>query len=89
MPPPRDIDKERVNFEKHGIHLSTAAAVLNDDMSLTREDEDSIGEQRFVTLGLDMLGRVLVVVWTYRGSGVRLISARKATRKEQEKYYEG
>ncbi|MBF0124227.1 MAG: BrnT family toxin [Magnetococcales bacterium] len=84
-----DTEKERINFNKHGIHFSTALSVLNDFVSLTREDDDVVGEQRFVTIGLDVLGRTLVVVWTYRENEIRLISARKATKKEQEKYYEG
>ena len=55
-------------------------------MALTFEDPDSEGEQRFVTLGMDALGRVLVVVHTPRASATRLISARKASRGESEQY---
>jgi len=55
-------------------------------MALTREDIDAAGEQRFVSIGADALGRILVVVYTYRGKSIRLISARLATRKEREQY---
>ena len=56
-------------------------------MALTIEDLDSEGEVRFVTLGMDALGRALVVVHTPRGDRVRLISARKASAGEAEQYH--
>jgi hypothetical protein len=55
-------------------------------MAFTIEDPDAEGEQRFVTLGMDALGRILVVVHTPRGSRTRLISARKASKGEMEQY---
>ncbi len=48
---------------------------------------DSEGEQRFIALGMDALGRVLIVVHTPRGERVRLISARKASLGESEQYH--
>ncbi len=48
---------------------------------------DAIGEQRFVTLGMDALGRVLVVVHTQREERARMISARKASHGESEQYH--
>ncbi len=71
-----------MNLRKHGIHLSDAEGVLFDPHALTEEDETADGERRYVTIGLDSLGRVLVVVYTYRGDDIRLISAWRATRKE-------
>jgi uncharacterized DUF497 family protein len=60
--------------------------VLDDPMALTIEDTRH-GEQRFVTIGLDLLGRILVVVYAYSGEEeIRLISARKATPKERRIY---
>ena len=56
-------------------------------MAVTIEDPDSEGEQRLVTLGMDALGRVLVVVHTQRGERTRLISARKASRGEAVQYH--
>jgi len=56
-------------------------------MAITIEDPDTVGEQRFVTLGMDALGLVIVVVHTQRGKQTRLISARKASRGEAEQYH--
>lgn len=56
-------------------------------MGLTIEDPDAEGEPRFVTLGADSLGRILVVIHTPRGGRVRIISARKASRNEAKNYH--
>ena len=56
-------------------------------MALTIEDPESEGEQRFITLGMDTTGKILVVVYTYRGESIRLISARKASKAEMEMYH--
>ena len=56
-------------------------------MAFTIEDPDSRGEQRFVTLGLDALGRVLVIIHTQREERTRPISARKASRGEADRYH--
>ena len=56
-------------------------------MAFTIEDPDAIGEQRFVTLGMDALGRMLVVVHAQRGERTRVISARKASTGESENYH--
>ena len=62
--------------------------MLNDEFALSREDQDSIGEQRFVALGMSGTGALLVVVYTHREpNGYRLISSWKAN-KPQRKYYE-
>ncbi len=63
--------------------------VFFDPNALTREDLDVENEQRFVSIGMDAIGRVLVVVYTYRGEDIRLISARTATKRERERYEEG
>lgn len=47
-----------------------------------------LDEVRFVTLGLDVLGRLVAVCWTQRGANIRLISARRATRPERRAYEE-
>ena len=78
--------KAKANLHKHKVSFSHAEQALRDPMALTAQDPDSEGEQRFVTLGMDALGRVLVVVHTPRGSKTRLISARKASRGESEQY---
>ena len=84
-----DSGKARVNLKKHGVRFSYAETVLFDPNALTREDMESEGEQRFVTVGMDSGGRVLVVVYTYRGEDIRLISARSATKRERMQYEEG
>lgn len=82
-----DPAKARTNLRKHGISFSHAEQALRDPMACTIEDPDSTGELRFVTLGMDALGRVLVVVHTQRGERTRLISARKASRGEADRYH--
>lgn len=82
-----DPAKAVVNFRKHGVRFADAATVFTDPRSLTIEDR-RFNEQRFVTMGLDALGTVLVVVYTYpeHKDVIRLISARRATRAEREQY---
>jgi uncharacterized protein len=82
-----DPAKARANLRKHRVSFAHAEQALRDDMAVTVEDPDAAGEQRFVTLGMDALGRVLVVVHTPRGERTRLISARKASRGESEQYH--
>lgn len=81
-----DPRKAVTNLRKHGVAFADAALVLEDALALTRRDPDSTDEERFLTLGSDPLGRLLVVVYTWRGQRVRLISARQATRKERRRY---
>jgi uncharacterized protein len=69
------------------VSVAHAEQALRDDMAVTIKDPDSLGELRFITLGTDALGRILVVVHTPRGDHVRLISARKASRGESEQYH--
>ena len=83
-----DPKKAASNFRKHGVRFSDAESVLFDPTALTREDKAAEGEQRFVTIGTDATGTILVVVFTYRGEEIRLISARRASAKERA-YYEG
>ena len=80
-----DPAKARSNLAKHRVDFADATAVLEDPYALTRDDPHP-REQRFVTLGIDALGRLLVVCWTPRGDDYRLISARKATPAEARQY---
>ena len=82
-----DPAKARANLAKHKVSFAHAEQVLHDPDAVTIEDPDALGEQRFVTLGMDALGRILVVVHTPRGDRIRLISARKASRGEAEQYH--
>jgi uncharacterized DUF497 family protein len=81
-----DPAKARSNLQKHKVSFAHAEQALRDPMALTIEDPDAEDEHRFVTLGMDALGRVLVVVHTPRGGNTRLISARKASKGESERY---
>lgn len=80
-----DRDKAEANRSKRGVDFSDAATVLSDDFALTRRDEDP-AEERFVTMRMDALGRVLVVGFVWRGEESRLISARRATAPERKQY---
>ena len=82
-----DPAKTRANLQKHGISFAHAKQALRDPMALTMDDPDALEEQRFVTLGMDALGRVLVVIHTLREEQTRLISARKASRGEAKNYH--
>lgn len=79
--------KARSNLRKHGVSFAHAEQALRDEIAFTVEDPEASGEQRFITLGMDALGRVLVVVHTQRGERTRVISARKASRGESEQYH--
>lgn len=84
-----DPEKARENLRKHRVHLADGESVLYDERGLTIEDNDH-EEQRWVTIGDDGTGRILVVAYTYRDPDyVRLISARKAAPHEIEDYLGG
>ncbi len=80
-----DPEKARLNLQKHRVDFADAATALHDEMGITVPDDDP-DEERFVTLASDALGRVLVLVYTWRGPRIRLISARPATRRERRQY---
>ena len=82
-----DPDKAHSNLRKHRVSFAHAEQSLRDELGITVADPDAEGESRFVTLGMDALGRVLVVVHTPRGDRIRIISARKASPGEAENYY--
>lgn len=82
-----DSDKADSNLKKHGVSFEEAATALLDPMALAQEDVAAEGESRWVLIGMSAQMRLLTVVYTLRRQDrVRLISARKATRKEV-KYY--
>ncbi len=79
--------KARSNYKKHGVSFEEAATVLHDGMALVQEDIDSVNESRWILIGLSSKARLITVVYTLINDEViRLISARKATRKEAEYY---
>lgn len=83
-----DATKAQPNREKHDVDFADAVAVFSDTAALTVED-DHPDERRFITIGMDAFGHLLVVVYTGRGEEtIRIISARKATRAERRQYEE-
>ena len=83
-----DEPKAASNLKKHGVAFADAvSAVEEDPLALTIPD-DCPGEDRFVTVGTDLMGRTLVVVYLWRGDRIRIVSARKATRRERCAYEE-
>jgi len=81
--------KDAANLKKHGVSLSEGDGVLNDPLAITVEDESTEGEQRFVTIGMNVFGSLTVVVHTTRGDKIRIISVRKADPKERRAYEKG
>ena len=83
-----DEEKDRINFEKHGIHFKTAVRVFLDPDKLIREDEEHPEELRYDILG--KVGKILFVVCAFREQNIiRMISARLATPPEKERYEHG
>jgi uncharacterized protein len=83
-----DQRKAAANLRKHGVDFADAATVLYDDRAITVSDDER-DEQRYCTVGMDALGRVLVVIYTLRGEHVRIISARRSNRRERATYMQG
>jgi uncharacterized DUF497 family protein len=81
-----DEAKNRSNVRKHGVDFADAVLALEDEDALTVRDDDTDEEERFVTIGADGLGRLIVVAYTWREENIRVISARKATRREHGTY---
>ncbi|MDQ3010832.1 MAG: BrnT family toxin [Acidobacteriota bacterium] len=80
-----DPSKAAINLHKHKIDFADAVAVLEDELAVTLGD-DYPEEDRYVTIGMDAFGRVLVLVYTYREENIRIISARKAMPRECWQY---
>jgi uncharacterized DUF497 family protein len=85
-----DPRKARSNLIKHGVGFEEASTVFGDLLSLTIPDpEHSRTEERYVTMGTTFTGKLLVVVHTDRGDNIRIISARRASRRERSSYEKG
>lgn len=81
-----DPAKASANLIKHGVDFADAAMALEDEFAVTIEDTAAKSEQRFISLCTDPFGKLLVVVFTWRGERIRLISARSATSRERREY---
>lgn len=85
-----DDEKEKKNIFKHGIKFKTAELVFGDDDHIEIYDEahSTLEEDRYIAIGLiNEIAVVVTVVYTERGEAIRIISARKATKREEEEYY--
>ncbi len=80
-----DPGKAAENVRKHGVDFADAVLAFEDERAVTVEDNEH-DERRFVSLGMDPQGRLLVVVYTWRAGTIRIISARKANRRERREY---
>ena len=84
-----DPKKAKRNFKKHGVSFEEGVTVFYDPLSATFDDPDhSVGEHRYITIGLSSRDRLLVVAHAERGRSLRIISARPATAHER-KTHEG
>lgn len=85
-----DEEKARENFKKHKVSFEEAKTIFNDPFSTTIPDpQHSIGENHYIDIGFSSNNRTLIVVYTERGSNIRIISSRKANKTERRKYGEG
>jgi uncharacterized protein len=84
-----DPKKNAINLRRHQVSLAEGDGVLNDPLALTIEGDAAEGEQRFISIGMNTFGHLMVVVYTHRGEDLRLISVRHAEPKERRAYEEG
>ena len=80
-----DEKKRRANVIKHGIDFDDAKEVFYDPAAYTSRSPHTVGERRYVTVGL-MRGALVAVISTHRGHAIRIISARPARRSERQLY---
>ncbi len=82
-----DPDKAEANLRKHGVTFDEAVEMLDEDRSDERPDiEHSLGEVRVRTIGYTLMGKVIVVITSQSGPRPRIISARRATKRECHEY---
>ena len=82
-------DKAARNLREHGVSFELATTVFNDPFAVERiDDREDYGEERFVLIGMAEGNLVLLVVYTERQGRIRIISARRATKREQDDYFQ-
>ncbi len=85
-----DPKKATANVKKHGVTFQEAATIFGDPLAITFDDPDhSMSEKRYITFGLSLQKRLIVVSHTERGDRTRIINARLMDRKERRIYEEG
>jgi uncharacterized protein len=80
-----DERKAQANLRKHRVDFADAATIFEDERAVTVAEDDP-EEERYVTIFMDALGRVLVVVYATRAQRIRIISARRAAKHERTEY---
>ena len=81
-----DENKNKSNQEKHGLDFNDAKEVFNDENSKVSQDlRKDYGEYRWKIIG-KIYGSIISVIYTFRNKGIRIISARKASKKERDEY---
>ena len=83
-----DEAKRQANIEKHGIDFVAAVKIFDDQFIESEDNRRPYGERRYKAFG-ELDGRVMQVVYTWRGDRRRIISARRARRDERRAYYAG
>lgn len=84
-----DPKKAARNLRKHGVSFEEAASVFDDALATIYEDPDhSARERRYLTIGTSAQGRLLNVAYADRGKRIRIVNARKVTRRERDLYEE-
>ncbi|MCB9079014.1 MAG: BrnT family toxin [Anaerolineaceae bacterium] len=81
-----DPAKAKSNLRKHKVSFADAEGVFYDPLAIHREDPYSENEDRFIAVGMGSANEILVVVYTFRGEEIRLISVRCATSREVKEY---
>ena len=85
-----DAAKAKANVRNHGVRFEESRAVFDDPYAITIADDGADQrEERPVSMGMGALGRVLIVVYTYRGDNIRIISVRVAAAHERAEYEAG
>lgn len=84
-----DPRKARINRRKHGVTFEEAAQVFSDPLALSKPDDGDYGEERWITMGQTEAAILIVAHTEEVNDGIRIISARKATKREQRFYKEG
>lgn len=82
-----DEPKRQINIQKHGIDFMDVPRIFDGDVVILPDERFEYGEARFIAIGL-LKNHVIVVAYTERGENIRLISARKATKNEENYYYQ-
>ncbi|HTY24915.1 MAG TPA: BrnT family toxin [Desulfomonilaceae bacterium] len=82
-----DPKKADRNYKKHGVSFEESVTVFYDPLSATFDDPDhAVGEQRYVTIGISIRDRLLVIAHTEREQTLRIISARRANAHERKRH---